>query len=71
VQALIVVTVLPDATTIVALPDAVVVLAVIVVVPSPVAVKSPVADTVATAGAFDCQVTPDVTAAPRLVSAVS
>jgi hypothetical protein len=65
------VTVFPDATTIVALPVAVAVLAVTVAVPSPVAVNSPVADTVATWGLFDCQVTADVTAPPRLVSAVS
>jgi hypothetical protein len=49
----------------------VVVVALIVVVPGPVAVTSPDADTVATLGDAVCHESPDVRTAPALVAAVS
>jgi hypothetical protein len=46
-------------------------LASMLAVPNPVAVTSPVADTVATPGPADCHVNPDVTATPAAFDAVS
>jgi hypothetical protein len=53
------------------LAEGTVVVALIVVVPGPVAVTSPDAETVATVGDAVCHESPDVTTAPALVVAVS